>query len=351
MTHPRIMLTANSCRLRVNGLYSIRSPLFECRPVLNFPKVNASLQDGKPLSFVFHRTHFQFEMLFPHMGSTFSTSYQCFSHSFTPGKAREDIKDGGKTRLNAQNPMTFKLTNPAANRSTHCGVLEFVADEGRIYVPYWMLQNLCLEEGDVVHVKSIVLPVATFAKFQPQSESFLDISNPKAVLEYALRKFACLTVDDMLAITYNDTKYELKVLELQPARAVRIIECDMSVDFAPPVGYVEKHVLKEKTSANDEDNEALIPDQAKGLKIFGGAGCRLDGRSHETSTAGVAAAPGPTITQRGIPNFDYQPGSLTFLRVTNKQKEEEPEESAATFRPFEGQGVKLKPSSKKLIHS
>lgn len=77
--------------------------------------------------------------------------------------------------------MTFKLTNTAANRSTHCGVLEFVADEGKIYVPYWMLQNLCLEEGDVVHVRSVVLPVATFAKFQPQSVSFLDISNPKAV--------------------------------------------------------------------------------------------------------------------------------------------------------------------------
>lgn len=41
----------------------------------------------------------------------------------------------------------------------------------RIYAP----------EGDLVHVKSVVLPVATFAKFQPQSMSFLDISNPKAV--------------------------------------------------------------------------------------------------------------------------------------------------------------------------
>jgi len=23
-------------------------------------------------------------------------------------------------------------------RETHCGVLEFVADEGRIYIPYWV---------------------------------------------------------------------------------------------------------------------------------------------------------------------------------------------------------------------
>lgn len=40
---------------------------------------------------------------------------------------------------------------------------------------------------------------------------------------------------DTLAITYNDTMYELKVLELQPKSAVRIIECDMSVRALMPV--------------------------------------------------------------------------------------------------------------------
>jgi ubiquitin fusion degradation protein 1 len=27
-----------------------------------------------------------------------------------------------------------------------------VADEGKIYIPYWMLQNLMLEEGGLVQV-------------------------------------------------------------------------------------------------------------------------------------------------------------------------------------------------------
>jgi len=34
--------------------------------------------------------------------------------------------------------MLFKLTNKKKSRETHCGVLEFVADEGRIYIPYWV---------------------------------------------------------------------------------------------------------------------------------------------------------------------------------------------------------------------
>lgn len=41
-------------------------------------------------------------------------------------------------RLHIQYPMLFKLTNKKKNRETHCGVLEFVADEGRIYIPYWV---------------------------------------------------------------------------------------------------------------------------------------------------------------------------------------------------------------------
>ncbi|KAF8564325.1 hypothetical protein P879_09807 [Paragonimus westermani] len=176
------------------------------------------------------------------------------------------------SRLNVQYPMLFKLTNAQANRTTHCGVLEFVADEGNIYVPYWMLRNLLLEEGGLVWVTNAALPVASFAKFQPQSTDFLDISNPKAVLENLLRDFACLTVGDVIAINYNERMYELKVLETQPEDAVSIIECDMRVDFAPPVGY-EEHDNR-STAARDkqpkqheEDEEIFVPNVNRGFQV------------------------------------------------------------------------------------
>lgn len=43
------------------------------------------------------------------------------------------------TRLNINYPMLFKLTNKNTNRITHCGVLEFVADEGKVYLPLWVM--------------------------------------------------------------------------------------------------------------------------------------------------------------------------------------------------------------------
>lgn len=49
------------------------------------------------------------------------------------------------TRLNVDYPMLFKLTNAKKNRVSHAGVLEFVADEGKVYIPYWVcIQNACV---------------------------------------------------------------------------------------------------------------------------------------------------------------------------------------------------------------
>lgn len=44
-----------------------------------------------------------------------------------------------------------------------------------------MMRNLCLNEGEILQVQYTNLSIAKFAKFQPQSVDFLEISNPKAV--------------------------------------------------------------------------------------------------------------------------------------------------------------------------
>jgi ubiquitin fusion degradation protein 1 len=157
---------------------------------------------------------------FPDVPRPFKTQYRCYSVSMLPGNERDNLEHGGKiimppsaldqlTRLNIVYPMLFKLTNNGSSRTTHCGVLEFVADEGKVYIPYWMMQNLALDQGGLLQVESASLPVATFAKFQPLSVDFLDLTNPKAVLESKLRNFACLSTGDVVAIVYNN-KVSLK---------------------------------------------------------------------------------------------------------------------------------------------
>lgn len=40
-------------------------------------------------------------------------------------------------QLNISYPMLFRLINASKNKSSHAGVLEFVAEEGRAYLPQW----------------------------------------------------------------------------------------------------------------------------------------------------------------------------------------------------------------------
>lgn len=40
--------------------------------------------------------------------------------------------------LHIDYPMLFELRNAGTERVSHCGVLEFIAEEGMIYMPYWV---------------------------------------------------------------------------------------------------------------------------------------------------------------------------------------------------------------------
>lgn len=237
-----------------------------------------------------------------------------------PGTERSNVDRGGRiflptsaldqlSRLNIVYPMLFKVTNPQKDRITHCGVLEFVADEGKCYMPYWMMRNLLLDEGAFVKIESVSLPVATFSKFQPQSVDFLDITNPKAVLENELRSFACLTTGDVIAINYNDRLYELCVLETKPGPAVSIIECDMNVDFAPPVGYVEPKVEPKKQDLAKVSKPATkLATQSRGFRIDGKSTARDE--TEEEAAAELSKEKLP----RGQPDHDYKIGYIKFFR-------------------------------------
>lgn len=293
----------------------------------------------------------------------FNTQYRCYSVSMLPGNERHDVERGGKiimppsaldqlTRLNIVYPMLFKLTNKKADRVTHCGVLEFVADEGKVYLPYWLMRNLLLEEGGILHIESATLPVATFSKFQPQSEDFLDITNPKAVLENALRNFACLTTNDVIAIEYNNKIYELCVLESKPGKAVSIIECDMNVEFAAPVGYKEPN-FKPKSSKEssqpmqDEDTsnaELYSADSENAFKAFTGKGVRLDGKTKGLDSEQNVQK---TLIKKGIPDYDYEFGTIRFIRLPKNIQNGNTEKVDDSFSAFSGSGQVLKKKNQK----
>jgi ubiquitin fusion degradation protein 1 len=167
--------------------------------------------------------------------------------------------------------MLFRLENTEkAGTQTHCGVLEFTAEEGTCFIPFWMMQNLLIEEGALITVVNVSLPKATFVKLQPQHVDFLEITNPRAVLEHALRNFSCVTKGDIIQLPYNDKNYHFELKEVKPADAACIIETDCEVDFDAPVGYQEptKEEMLARSRAGSEAGSMTSGGTGGGSSVF-----------------------------------------------------------------------------------
>ena len=118
------------------------------------------------------------------------------------------------------------------------------------------MKTLDLEVGDLLQIKSTDLPPGRLIRLQAQDTSFLNISDPRAVLENAFRNFSCLTKGDIFTFSYCDQTYDMAVLEVKPdgeKHAVVTMETDLEVDFATPLGYEEP----KKTSGTSTPRSGL----------------------------------------------------------------------------------------------
>ncbi|KAI8848070.1 ubiquitin fusion degradation protein UFD1-domain-containing protein [Chytridium lagenaria] len=239
------------------------------------------------------------------------------------GNEREDVNFGGKillpptalaklATLNIAYPMLFELKNESQQKTSHGGVLEFTAEEGKVYLPQWMMTTMLLEEGSLVKVKNVNLPLGKFVKLQPQSVDFLDISDPKAVLEKAISNFSTLTQGDIITIKYNNKQFDILIVESKPGgKGISVVETDLEVDllwkssskviqvdFAPPVGYVEPERQPRTTKVAYEGSttsiEAHTKEDRQKFSAFHGSGQKLNGKAPAASSAAQGSASTPS---------------------------------------------------------
>lgn len=79
----------------------------------------------------------------------FDEYYRCYPVIMAPGNARPELNYGSKiilptsaldkvSKLHVQWPLLMELINGEKGRHSHAGVLEFIAEEGRAYIPQWV---------------------------------------------------------------------------------------------------------------------------------------------------------------------------------------------------------------------
>lgn len=255
-----------------------------------------------------------------------------------------------------------------------------------------MMQSLQLDVGDMIQVKTTSLELAKLVKLQPQSVNFLEITDPRAVLEKAFRNFAALTKGDVFNFEYNDEIYDMAVLDVKPETdkmGVSMIETDVSVDFAPPVGYVEPErmprgsgtstprsargagggvppgglLYNQGTMAQAINYDAIAPGSAASLAgSFQGEGQRLSSKKGSkastpkpaTPVAGVSstakAAPLPKRRNNGPAPLRLPPNKLFLgyeIKPVKTAEDKEREAANAKQPHFAGQGQTLRGAVKR----
>lgn len=58
-------------------------------------------------------------------------------------------------------------------------------------------------------------------------QDFLDISNPKAVLETTLRGYSCLTKGDCICLYYNNKRYYIDIVEAKPEARQALLQLNI----------------------------------------------------------------------------------------------------------------------------
>ncbi|KNA20594.1 hypothetical protein SOVF_050890 [Spinacia oleracea] len=235
-------------------------------------------------------------------------------------------------------PMLFKIENINNGKISHCGVLEFSSEEGVVVMPEWMMENMSLEVGGMIKLENLNLDRATYVKLQPHSVDFLNILNPKDVLEATFTfGYACLTVGDTILIMHQGNKLYVDVVEAMPSNAVCVIETDLEVDFACPLDYKppDKPVSKPK-ELKQEEPSMFVP--------FTGSSRRL--RLNETKELSAA---NPVLinhvdSSKSNNKIVFGVGTTTIMSNRSTKPADaslEPSNTGKTIKPFTGNKYRL----------
>ncbi|XP_057836450.2 uncharacterized protein LOC131046683 [Cryptomeria japonica] len=261
-----------------------------------------------------------------------------------------------------QYPMLFQLENTITGQISHCGVLEFVAEGGVVFMPLWMMESMDLGVGDTVKLKYTTLPKGTYFKLQPHKKNFLDIFNPKAILEVSLRNFSCLTIGDTLKINYNNTTYCINIVDIKPECAISLLDTDLEVDFAIPLDYSEPErlpvnpaalstTITSQRMAREIPSAEHVAELDRRFTAFTGIGRRLNGKPVSPKSPRVKSPRSRSPSRAPM----RKSGKLVFGDNTNQthaytketvkvagQKNEKETEEAEKFQPFTGKKYSLK---------
>ena len=163
-------------------------------------------------------------------------------------------------------PYFFEIKTESLLNS-YVGVREFTSEKDTIEIPYWLLEQLGIDEGNqVLEVKLLEnVPKGSYIKLRPESEDFFEIIDYESCLETKLSGFPILYQGQKIEVDVFDKKYLILVEEIEhdwnnfdfekgtdslELNVIDVINTDLQVDISNK--FLKRKLEEEKKLKEDE---------------------------------------------------------------------------------------------------
>ena len=192
----------------------------------------------------------------------FSTDLLCFSYSCSPDFDTMDkelqhsttalLPESVLYQLNQKGNMEFPLFFKVSNKETQfgrvCAVKSFTAPPGVCHIPYYIMSELGISEGETINIELNSVPTGSYIKIRPHKTEFINLSNPKAILEkYLSKNYPVLSKGTTISIWHDtlEKAFLIDIVESKPSDVIKTIDTDINLDFDKPLDYVEPEQKRE----------------------------------------------------------------------------------------------------------
>ena len=169
--------------------------------------------------------------------------------------------------------LFFELRN--MEKKMNVGVYEFTDIPDICYIPYYFMQSLGIKEGDRIQVELLSFhpPPATSIVLKPQEHAFLELYDPKLLLEnYMSQYYPIVSLNDVIRIRDKDIDYCLLVTKLEPSDVVQTINCDISLEFEDAIDFVPLALPSAPPNPPPTMNSSLVSSSINQTNKVGGGG-------------------------------------------------------------------------------
>lgn len=216
---------------------------------------------------------------------SFRTNLSCFSFtcSTQPEELTKRLRSSNKIllppsvlyELNQQdlsdNIMFFKVSNKELNFGIVCGVQEFSSPPGICHIPYHIMEHIGIKEAQEVEIEKVSLDQGSYIKLRPHKTAFINLSNPKEILEKVMSSdYPVVSQGQTIEIYYEEIKYLIDIVETKPDVSISIINTDINIDFEEPLDYVEpiREPIQEPIREPDKTNaQHFVPFTGQGNRL------------------------------------------------------------------------------------